>query len=83
MTVDLEDYFCDLDFNKWPKFESRIIETTSLLLELFRKYNVKATFFTLGYIAEKFPEIFSIISNDFLKSFSNSSLETFLMSKWA
>ena len=57
MTVDLEDYFCDLEFNKWPKFESRIIETTNLLLELFRKYNVKATFFTVGYIAEKFPEL--------------------------
>ena len=64
MTVDLEDYFCDLDFNKWSNFESRVIKTTNLLLELFRKYNVKATFFTLGYIAQKFPELIKKIIDD-------------------
>jgi len=61
MTVDLEDYFCDLDFNEWPNYASRITETTNLLLELFKKNHVKATFFTLGYIAEKFPELIESI----------------------
>ena len=57
MSVDLEDYFCDLPFNEWSKYESRIESTTDVLLELFEKYDVKATFFTLGYIAEKFPKL--------------------------
>lgn len=57
MSVDLEDYFCDLPYAEWSKYESRIEETTNLLLDLFDKHKVKATFFTLGYIAEKFPDL--------------------------
>ena len=57
MTVDLEDYFCDLDFSEWSNYESRVLKTTQTLLDLFDRYNVTATFFTLGYIAEKFPEL--------------------------
>jgi len=57
MTVDLEDYFCDLEFSEWDKYESRIVQTTKPLLDLFERYNVKATFFTVGHIAEKFPEL--------------------------
>jgi len=57
MTVDLEDYFCDLDFNEWENYESRVVKLTTLLLDLFKKYNATATFFTLGYIAEKFPDL--------------------------
>ena len=57
MSVDLEDYYCDLPFPTWHKYNSRIVETTRTLLELFGKFNVTATFFTVGYIAEKFPEL--------------------------
>ena len=57
MSVDLEDYFCDLPFSKWNEYDSRIEETTYELLDMFEKYDVKATFFTLGYIAEKFPKL--------------------------
>lgn len=57
MTVDLEDYFCDLPFERWEEFEGRVIENTEIILELFEKHNVKATFFTLGYIGEKYPEL--------------------------
>jgi len=64
MTVDLEDYFCDLEFSEWEKYESRIVKTTNTLLELFTKYKVTATFFTLGYIAEKFPQLIeNIVKN--------------------
>ena len=55
MSVDLEDYFYDLPFSEWTSFNSRIIETTYLLLDLFTKYDIKATFFVVGYLAEKFP----------------------------
>jgi len=57
MSVDLEDYYCDLEFEKWGLFEDRVVENTNKILDLFEKYDVKATFFTLGYIAEKFPEL--------------------------
>lgn len=57
MSVDLEDYFCDLPFSTWPKYESRLLQTTQTLLDLFEKHKVKATFFVLGYLAEKFPEL--------------------------
>ena len=57
MSVDLEDYYCDLKFEKWNLYEDKVIENTNKILDLFEKFNVKATFFTLGYIAEKFPEL--------------------------
>ncbi|MGI0011659.1 MAG: polysaccharide deacetylase family protein [Nitrosopumilaceae archaeon] len=57
MSVDLEDYYCDLPFDVWNSYESRVIENTRVILELFDRYKVTATFFTLGYIAEKHPEL--------------------------
>lgn len=57
MTVDLEDYFCDLDYTVWPSYPTKIIETTRTILNLFNKYKVTATFFTVGYFAERFPEL--------------------------
>ena len=57
MSVDLEDYFCDLPFSQWPNYRSRIVETTNPLLEFFDNYNIKATFFVVGYFAEKFPDL--------------------------
>ena len=57
MSVDLEDYFCDLPFSSWSNYSSRINETTDILLKLFEKYNVTATFFTLGYVADTHPEL--------------------------
>ena len=62
MSVDLEDYYCDLPFSEWQKYESRVIKNTQVILDLFEKYDVKATFFVLGYIAEKFPEMIKKIS---------------------
>lgn len=63
MSVDLEDYFCDLPFSTWENYESRISNTTRILLDLFEKYDVTATFFTLGYIAEKHPELIEEIKS--------------------
>jgi peptidoglycan-N-acetylglucosamine deacetylase len=62
MSVDLEDYYCDLPFSEWSKHQDRVIQNTEIILELFEKYKVKATFFVLGYIAEKFPEFIKKIS---------------------
>jgi peptidoglycan-N-acetylglucosamine deacetylase len=57
MTVDLEDYYCHLPISNWDKYESRVVKTTRSVLELFDEYKVNATFFTIGYIAEKHPEL--------------------------
>jgi polysaccharide deacetylase family protein (PEP-CTERM system associated) len=57
MTVDLEDYYCDLPFSTWYKHKSEIINPTRMLLKLFEEYNVHATFFTVGYVAERHPEL--------------------------
>ena len=63
MSVDLEDYYCDLPFEKWGLFENRVEENTNKILDLFEKYEIRATFFTLGYIAEKFPELIKKIDD--------------------
>jgi len=63
ISVDLEDYFCDLPFSTWPDFKSRVKKNTQKILDLFEKYNVTATFFTLGYIAEKNPGLIEKIKS--------------------
>lgn len=62
MSVDLEDYYCDLPFSEWAKYESRVTKNTKMILEMFEKHDVKATFFVLGYIAEKHPDLIKEIS---------------------
>lgn len=56
LCVDLEDWYnANLaDLGNVQK-TSRIENNTYVLLELFRQYGVKATFFVVGEIAEKFP----------------------------
>lgn len=64
MTVDLEDYFCNLPMSQWNNYESRVVKTTKKILDLFKKYKVHATFFTIGKIAECYPELIEeIVSN--------------------
>ncbi len=59
MTVDVEDYFHVSGFadvvrpEDWPRFESRVEANTGKLLEIFATHKVSATFFMLGWIAER------------------------------
>ena len=57
MSVDLEDFYCDLPFSKWDAYEGRVAKITRIILDIFEKYKARATFFVLGYIAEKNPEL--------------------------
>lgn len=63
MTVDVEDYFHVSAFDSifsqkdWPTIEHRVNENTLKLLDLFDKHNAKSTFFILGAVAEKYPEL--------------------------
>lgn len=61
LTVDVEDYYQvgvfqkRLDRAEWPSFESRVERNTEQLLEWFGQRGARATFFTLGGIAERHP----------------------------
>ncbi len=61
LTVDVEDYFQvsafaeAIDRSNWDGYELRVEANTNRVLDLFDRYGVKATFFTLGWIAERVP----------------------------
>lgn len=61
MTVDVEDFFQVQAFADkvsradWNDFRPRVERNTERVLELFADYGVNATFFTLGWVAERFP----------------------------
>ena len=63
MTIDVEDYFHVSVFDGvvprhlWEGFESRVCSNTDRLLQLFDSYEVKATFFVLGWVAERYPAL--------------------------
>jgi len=62
-TVDVEDYFQvegfanAIDRSSWDGFRTRVKGNTSLLLEMLDERKVRATFFVLGWVARKHPEI--------------------------
>jgi len=64
LQIDVEDWYCDLEFDQWASKESRVVETTEKILNLLKETNNKATFFILGYIAEKYPELVRRIEKD-------------------
>ena len=57
LTIDIEDWYSDLNINKWESFQDKIIQNTNYLLEILKERNIEATFFVLGYYAEKYPEL--------------------------
>lgn len=63
LTIDVEDYFHvaslakEIDINDWDSIATRVVNNTSRLLDLFDKYDAKCTFFILGWVAERYPDI--------------------------
>jgi len=63
VTVLLHDYYHRCVFNNvisekdWNRLESRLEEHVDRALDLFAQYGIKATFFTLGWLAEKKPSL--------------------------
>lgn len=63
MSVDVEDYFQVSAFEgqvarqSWDSRNLRVQHNVNRILELFAEHDVKATFFTLGWIAERCPEM--------------------------
>jgi polysaccharide deacetylase family protein (PEP-CTERM system associated) len=63
LTVDVEDYFHvsafseTIDRSSWDTRESRVEKNTQTVLQLFDDAGVKATFFVLGWVAERYPQL--------------------------
>ena len=63
LSVDVEDYFQVEAFSDrvdracWGEYPSRVERNTRVLLDLFDESGVTGTFFTLGWVAERFPAI--------------------------
>lgn len=70
MTVDVEDYFQVSAFepyisrSDWDSQPTRVERNMERILNLFSEHGVKATFFTLGWIAERFPEVIRAIVSE-------------------
>jgi polysaccharide deacetylase family protein (PEP-CTERM system associated) len=62
-TVDVEDYFQVSAFEKtiardqWSQYTSRVVANTHRILDLLASRDVKATFFVLGWVADRFPQL--------------------------
>jgi polysaccharide deacetylase family protein (PEP-CTERM system associated) len=69
LSVDLEDWYhiCGVegysDPSDWDAYENRVSRNTQKILALLDKYNARATFFVLGYIASKNPDLIKAIRN--------------------
>jgi polysaccharide deacetylase family protein (PEP-CTERM system associated) len=63
LTVDVEDYFQVSAFAPhiaradWERRECRIERNVDRILEMLAQHEIKATFFTLGWIAERYPQV--------------------------
>jgi len=63
MSVDVEDYFQvsgfedNVDRSSWDEYQCRVERNTDKILGLFDDAGIKATFFTLGWVAERYPSL--------------------------
>ena len=69
LTFDVEDWFHILDNEstknekQWLQFESRIESNMEKIFSLLEEHNQKATFFCVGWIARKYPDLLKKITN--------------------
>ena len=63
LTIDVEDYFQVNAFEpyvtreSWDRYPLRVANNVARLLDLLDQYGVKATFFVLGWVAERLPGV--------------------------
>jgi len=62
LTIDLEDWYQGLELEKETELERRIEKDADKVLSILDECRTKATFFILGNVAEKFPEIVNEIA---------------------
>ncbi len=63
MSIDVEDYFHVSVFDglvpraAWDRMESRVVANTDRVLAIFDEFEVRATFFVLGWVGERHPDL--------------------------
>jgi polysaccharide deacetylase family protein (PEP-CTERM system associated) len=63
LSVDVEDYFQTEAFSavapraEWERYSLRVVDNTKRLLDIFDTSDAKATFFMLGWVARKAPQL--------------------------
>lgn len=63
LTIDVEDYYqvsafeAVIDPGSWETLESRVVRNTNVILEMLEERNIKATFFIVGWIADRHPSL--------------------------
>ena len=68
MSIDVEDYFHVSVFDgivprsQWDRMESRVVRNTMRLLDLFDEFDVRSTFFVLGWVGDRHPDLVKTIS---------------------
>jgi polysaccharide deacetylase family protein (PEP-CTERM system associated) len=68
-SVDVEDYFQvaalapAISRESWPTHEYRVERNTEVILQLCQEKKVRGTFFILGWVAEKSPQLVKRIAN--------------------
>lgn len=68
LSFDVEDYFQVSAFNdaidrsEWGRHRLRVDRNTRELLDLLAKHDVRATFYTLGWVAERLPDLVKTIA---------------------
>ncbi len=68
MSVDIEDWFqvgafeTVIDRADWDGLEHRVEQNTEAVLSLFDEAGIKATFFILGWVAERYPQLMQTIA---------------------
>ena len=68
LTIDLEEYFQVSKFEQvmprenWDSYPARVRSNTIRILELLDEHDCKATFFTVGWIAERYPDLIKEIT---------------------
>ncbi len=63
LTIDVEDYFQVSGFERdirredWAGYPSRVVQNTQRILTLLKSHKISATFFILGWVADRHPEL--------------------------
>ncbi|MHC4878904.1 MAG: DUF3473 domain-containing protein [Planctomycetota bacterium] len=52
-----------IDHQQWYRFETRVERSTQATLDLLDRYNTKATFFVLGWVAQELPELVAQVAS--------------------
>lgn len=63
ISVDVEEHFqvevfaSRVPIQTWPQLPSRVADNTTRVLELFARHQVRGTFFVVGWVAERHPQL--------------------------